>query len=299
VIARFADQNPWVGKIRRTAVRDLAAQLQSAGVEMPALEAQFLVCAAIGIDRRALRRDDHLLLGATAARRLSGLIARRLAHEPLSRILGSAEFHGLTLAIDPAVLDPRSDTETLVNTVLEAAQPSGAVWRILDLGTGSGAILCALLADLPNAFGVGVDKSAAAAAVARSNLMRLGLNHRAVIAVGDWAAAIGQRFDIVVANPPYIERAVISTLAPEVREFDPSLALDGGNDGLDAYRLIIADLVRLLRENAWVAFEVGFQQARQVAELVAAIGIEVVRVARDLGGHERVVLGHIAKMTWR
>jgi release factor glutamine methyltransferase len=291
----LADQNPWAGKIRRTAVRDLAAELQRAGIEMPALEAQFLVCAAIGIDRQSLRRDDHLPLGPTAAPILSHLIARRLAHEPLSRILGYAEFHGLTLAINSSVLDPRSDTEALVNTVLEAAQPPRSAWRILDLGTGSGAILCALLRHLPNAFGVGVDKSAAAAALARSNLARLELNHRAVIAVGDWAAAIGQRFDIVVANPPYIERAAIHTLAPEVREFDPPLALDGGSDGFDAYRHITANVIRLLRRNAWVAFEVGFQQARQVAQLVETAGVEVVKVAHDLGGHERVVLGQLRK----
>jgi release factor glutamine methyltransferase len=295
VTDRVVAQNPWAGKIRRAAVRDVAARLQRAGIEMPALEAQFLVCAAIGIDRVSLRRDGHLPLCSTAARILSGLIARRLAHEPLSRILGLAEFHGLTLAIDRSVLDPRSDTEALVNIVLEAVQPPGAAWRILDLGTGSGAILCALLTHLPNAFGVGIDKSAAAATIAQSNLIRLGLNHRAVIAVGDWAAAIGQRFDIVVANPPYIERAVINSLAPEVREFDPPLALDGGPDGLDAYRHISSDLGRLLRRNAWVALEVGFQQARRVGELVAATGIEVVKVGHDLGGHERVVLGQLRK----
>jgi release factor glutamine methyltransferase len=276
-------------------VRVVTARLQTAGVDMPALEARLLICEATGLNRQALWRDGQVRLSVTAARKLEDYVTRRLAHEPVSRIIGHAEFHGLNLLINRFVLDPRSDTETLVNGVLAAAPSQDRPWRILDLGTGSGAVLCALLTHYPNAFGLGVDKSAAAAATAQTNLRRLKLNDRAAIIVGDWGTAIGSPFDIVVANPPYIESGVVPTLGVEVRDFDPHLALDGGVDGLAAYRSIGAELSALLRPNALVAFEIGASQGAAVSRIVASAGLEDIRVVRDLGGHERVVLGHLRK----
>jgi release factor glutamine methyltransferase len=277
------------------AVRAIAACLCQAGIEMPKLEAQLLVGAAVGLDRQALWRDAHMPLRAAVADTLEAWVGRRLAHEPVARIVGYAEFHGLNLAINRCVLDPRNDTETVVNVVLAAAKNRPAP-RILDLGTGSGALLCALLSHYPGAFGVGVDRSAAAAAVAQSNLTRLRLNDRAVIIVGDWGRALGQPFDIVVANPPYVESDVIATLDPEVRDFDPPLALDGGPDGLQAYREIFDHLPLLLRSDAVAAFEIGETQAFAVANLVKSAGLEVVTIARDLSGHERVVVGQPRKL---
>jgi release factor glutamine methyltransferase len=277
------------------AVRTITACLRQAGVDMPKLEAQLLVCEAAGLDRRALWRDGPQPLGQAIARTLGAWVARRLAHEPISRILGHAEFHGLNLAINPCVLDPRNDTETLVNAVLQAA-PSRPAARILDLGTGSGALLCALLSHYPDAFGVGVDRSADAAAVAKLNLTRLRLNERAAIIVGDWGRALAQPFDIVVANPPYIESDVIATLGPEVRDFDPPLALDGGRDGLQAYRQIFDHLPQILRSDAVAAFEIGETQAFAVCNMVAAAGLEVVSIARDLTGHDRVVVAQTLKL---
>jgi release factor glutamine methyltransferase len=277
------------------AVRAIAACLRQAGVEMPKLEAQLLVCEAAGLDRQALWRDRPQPLSQAVAQRLRAWLARRLGHEPISRILGHAEFHGLSLAINPYVLDPRNDTETVVNAVLEAARNRKTA-RILDLGTGSGALLCALLSHYPDAFGVGIDKCADAAALAKSNLTRLRLNDRAAIIVGDWGRALAPAFDIVVANPPYVESDVIATLDPEVRDFDPLLALDGGRDGLRAYRQIFDHLPQILRCDAVAAVEIGETQASAVCNMVEAAGLEVVTIARDLTGRDRVVVAQTLKL---
>jgi release factor glutamine methyltransferase len=198
----------------------------------------------------------------------------------------------LTLTVTPDVLDPRPDTETIVSAAighLKARRTEPL--HILDLGVGSGAILCALLSELPMAHGWGVDRSHAAAHTARGNAERLGLSPRTLILQGDWARAMpDHHFDLVVSNPPYIETAVIPTLAREVRDHDPLVALDGGADGLDCYRAIVADLPRLLVQRGIAVLEVGAGQAAAVQELIATAGLENLTVQRDLGGHERAVV---------
>ncbi|RFB81227.1 peptide chain release factor N(5)-glutamine methyltransferase [Methylovirgula sp. 4M-Z18] len=279
---------------RGEALRRLRLTLRAADFAMPDLEARLLLAHALGVDRHAIQRDSHLTLGA-AASRLQALVERRLRQEPLARILGEAEFWGLPFRLNAATLDPRADTETLVEVVLQdvrqsaARSPGGGPLRILDLGTGSGAILIALLHELRHAFGVGVDRDPAAARMARANAERNGVGARAAFLCGSWAQALHGRFDIIVSNPPYIETPEILHLSREVRDFDPALALDGGGDGLDAYRAIAADLPRLLAPGGLVALEIGYLQAPAVKTLLEAAGFRAPAVHQDLGGHNRVI----------
>ena len=273
----------------RAATRTLAA----AGIPGPEVDARLLLLAAAGLDRLALVLDPDRPLGADAAARLDGWVARRAAREPVSRILGRRDFWGLTLRVTPDVLDPRPDTETLVAAVLDALGPRrGEPLRLLDLGTGSGAILCALLSELPQASGWAVDRSATACAVARENLAANGFAPRSLVLQGDWAGALASgRLDVVVSNPPYIESAVIPSLDREVREHDPASALDGGADGLDCYRSLAADLTRLLAPGGIAAFEIGKGQDEDVSGLMRAAGLAGVSVRPDLAGIARVVIG--------
>ncbi|HRD75237.1 MAG TPA: peptide chain release factor N(5)-glutamine methyltransferase, partial [Hyphomicrobiaceae bacterium] len=220
-------------------------------------------------------------------------LTRRLAREPVWRILGQRAFYGLELQIGPAVLDPRPDTETLVDVVLEATADAGAAapLRILDLGTGSGAILLALLHERPSARGVGVDRSAAALQIARRNGEQLGLNDRVAWIESDWFAGVSGRFDVIVSNPPYIPTGEIAGLDPEVRNHDPRAALDGGGDGLDAYRAIVAGVAQHLAPGGLVAFEIGDIQGPAVSALMFSAGLELVGgVRRDLSERPRVVV---------
>jgi release factor glutamine methyltransferase len=187
------------------------------------------------------------------------------------------------------VLDPRADTETLVETTLALIEDHAAPLDILDLGAGSGAILCALLSELPRARGVAVDLSPSACAATRANLARCGLAERAVVVRGRWGESLRGPFDVVVSNPPYIRAGEIAGLAPEVRLHDPALALDGGNDGLCCYREICEDLARLLRPEGLVAFEVGWDQAGDVVRLLESKSFSVAATTRDAAGHERAV----------
>lgn len=268
----------------------LAGAFGGAGLPSAALDARVLVCAALGIDHAGLVREPERVLG-DRAETLRGFAVRRLAREPVSRIVGEREFWGLGLEIDPSVLDPRPDTETLVETVVARlpVDRTGA-WRILDLGVGSGAILCALLASLPNAFGVGVDLSAGACAMARRNLLRSGLSARGTIICGRWTEALRGPYHVIVSNPPYIRSGDISALDTEVRAHDPILALDGGADGLEAYRAIARGLAARLAESGLVALEIGIGQAEDVAAILRTARLEPVEVVRDIAGRDRVVV---------
>ena len=257
-------------------------------------EARMLLCAALGIDHTVFLRDGDKPIGAQGAEaieRLACFAARRAKHEPVARILGRREFWGLDLAIGPAVLDPRADTETLVEAVLAAmAQRRDAPLRLLDLGTGSGALLCALLVSFPQAFGIGVDVSKAACRVAAKNLDVLGFSARGMIVCGDWTKALRGGFDIIVSNPPYIAHAEIATLAPDVRDYDPMLALDGGDDGFAAYRALAPALPHLLAPDGIAGFEFGIGQASGVGDLLKAAGLSVMGAKRDLAGIERAIV---------
>lgn len=214
--------------------------------------------------------------------------------EPMAYILGEREFWGLPFKVSPAVLVPRPDSETVVEAVLAVMPDKARAWRILDLGVGSGCLLLTLLREYPQASGVGLDASPEALAVARQNAEALGVSDRVRLVSGDWrradwARGLGGRFDLVVSNPPYIESAAIEGLMPEVSRFEPKLALDGGRDGLDAYRLIAAAAPALVAAAGHVAVEVGDGQALDVQGLFAAAGLFPLAPWKDLGGIERVV----------
>ena len=270
----------------------VTARLEAAGLPDAHLDARIFVEDATGLGRTALTSAADRPLGPEAAAALQGWVARRLAGEPVFRIIGRREFWALDLAVTPDVLDPRPDTETIVSAALDVlGSRREAPFRICDLGTGSGAILAALLSECRAATGWGVDRSAEACRVAWRNLAALGLAERAGVLQGIWGVALPDgAFDLVVSNPPYIETAVIPTLAPEVRDHDPALALDGGPDGLACYRLIAADLPRLLASGGIAVLEVGAGQASAVGELLRSVGLTQVGTRRDLGGVERAVV---------
>lgn len=265
-------------------------RLSAAGVDSPALDARLLIEHALGLSREdwLVRGDDTV--PPEAAARVNALLERRAAREPVGRILGERAFWTLDLSLAPATLEPRPDTETVVECVLDALPDRSAPLRILDLGTGTGCILLALLAELPNATGLGIDISAEAAATAAANAARNGLAGRADFRTGVWGAGISERFDAVVSNPPYIPSADIATLDPEVREHDPLRALDGGADGLDAYRNIAAELPGLLKNGGVAALEIGQGQADDVSRLLEYAGLRIAGIRPDLSGIARCIL---------
>lgn len=257
----------------------------------PALDARLIVAHALGIapDRLVLEPDRPVPPAAAAV--AERLLARRLAGEPVARLLGEKEFWSLPFRLSPETLVPRPETETLVAAVLDLLGAEGrrnAPLRLVDLGTGSGAILLALLSELPAAHGVGIDLAAGALAVASGNAARLGLAERAAFVRASWLDAVSGPVDVIVANPPYIESAAIAGLPPEVARFDPLLALDGGPDGLDPFRAIVADSPRVLAPDGWLAVEVGAGQAEAVAGLGARNALRA-RIWRDFAEIERVV----------
>ena len=280
---------------RGAALRALRTMLAEAGVESFAADARLLLCAADGLSRADLIGEPEAALSASALARLATLAARRAAREPLSRILGRREFWGLPLAISPAVLDPRPETETLVEAVVgQFARRRAERLRILDLGAGSGAILCALLTEFDSATGVAVDLSAPAAAQAQANLAARGLAARAVVVVGNWGQAVRGPFEVIVSNPPYIPSAEIGDLDREVRDHDPALALDGGRDGLDAYRAIGGQLGGLLAPGGRFFLEVGAGQAEGAMALLRLNGLTRMTTGADLAGVARVISGRAA-----
>jgi release factor glutamine methyltransferase len=218
------------------------------------------------------------------------MLRRTLAHEPLSRILGQREFWGLEFELSADTLDPRPETETVVEAVVARLSDRGGSYRFLDLGTGSGCLLLALLSEYPAASGIGVDLAPGGVATAAGNAARLGFAPRAAFVQGDWAAGLKGTFDVVVANPPYIASTDLPSLPPEVREYDPPLALDGGADGLAAYRAIAADLPRLLAPGGVFACEVGAGQHAAVAGIIVAAGLVIDAMVPDLAGIPRCIL---------
>jgi release factor glutamine methyltransferase len=281
------------GMTRANAQRVLAEAFAAAGLDSAALDARVLLCAALAIDHAGLVRDPDLPLGEAAAS-LVAFARRRLMREPVSRILGRREFFGETYIVDPAVLDPRPDTETLVEAVFAVVEPrKSEALRVLDLGVGSGAILGALLRGLPQATGFGIDLSPEACAVARKNLDALGLSDRAFILAGAWLAPVAGRFDVIVSNPPYIRSTEIDGLDPEVRLHDPHLALDGGPDGLSAYRSIATTVAVHLASGGVLALEFGEDQLTSVESILRAAGLEPIGSRRDLAGRDRVILARL------
>lgn len=273
-------------------VAAIARQLAAVGIETARLDARALVGAVAGLASQAVPCAAARKLSDAEKARLLPMVERRTAREPISRILGCREFWSLDFALSPATLDPRPDSETLVSAVLDAVGREGraAPHHLLDLGTGSGCLLLALLSELPQACGLGVDRASLAVMTARANARHLGLGARASFLVASWGGPLADgAFDIIVANPPYIASARLAQLAPELA-YDPVAALDGGADGLMAYRALIPDVARLLAPGGIAALEIGEDQAVAVARLLAQAGLDALPVIADLGGNPRVLV---------
>lgn len=279
------------GETLGTLRRALARRLAQAGLASADLEARLILAEALAYPPAALLARADEPAGAALAAAVEALLARRLAGEPMARISGRREFWSLEFLLSPDTLVPRPDTETVVEAALAALPARAAPLSILDLGIGSGAILAALLVERPSAFGVGVDLSEGAARAARDNLARLGLKARSAVLVGRWAEALTGPFDLVVSNPPYIPAGAIAGLDREVRLHDPLRALEGGPDGLDAYRAIARELPRLLRSGGIAVLELGQGQEADVSALVRDAGLTVSGPARaDLSGIARALV---------
>ena len=264
-------------------------QLKTARIDSPAIDARLLLEAATGASRLEILTDPHRPLTAEQAETLAGYLERRLRREPVSRILGRKGFWKIMLNVTPDVLSPRPDTETILDIAMLAFEPAQH-FSMIDLGTGSGAILLAVLADRTGATGVGTDISSEALAVARENAANLDLDSRATFLRTEWATGFGDdSFDLVVSNPPYIPSDDIPGLDPEVRDHDPVLALDGGPDGLQAYRDLAPEIARILKPGGIFAVEIGWDQGDAVKGLFEAAGLTDVKVVKDLGDRHRVV----------
>jgi release factor glutamine methyltransferase len=276
--------------------RSLAQEFRQCGIETPELDARLIVGHALGLDHAALTAASRRVLTTAEADALLALQARRLAREPVARILGRKEFWGLPFKLNGETLVPRPETETVVEAALAALaaiddedRRSHAL-RIADLGTGSGALLLALLSELPSACGIGTDISAGALGCARDNAAALGLAGRAAFVACDYASALEGPIDLLVANPPYVARDDIAALPGEVRDFDPRRALDGGPDGLDGYRAIAADARRLLAPAGVLVLELGFGQLSAVTSLLPAAGLAPAAMRQDLAGVVRALV---------
>jgi release factor glutamine methyltransferase len=279
-------EGPTIGRI----LKDAARRLSGAGIENPRLDARLLLAHALATPRERLygREDECLEVGI--GRMFDQLIARRLAREPVSRILGNRGFWSLNLEINASTLDPRPDSETLVEAVLARIESREATIRVLDLGTGTGCLLLSVLAEFRQATGLGIDISPDCVAIAARNAAANGLDDRASFQVADWNRGLEVIFDVIMCNPPYIPTAIIPSLAPEVAIHEPFRALDGGADGLDCYRLLSVKFCQLLAENGHIFLEIGHDQRPEVTNIIEAAGLKVVSARADLAGNERCLI---------
>jgi len=280
-------------KTRADWLKSATAQLAAAGVDSPDHDALQLLCFALKITVSDAKLHADRAIADNDMATLCDVLSRRSAREPLAHITGTRGFWTLDLTVTPDVLDPRPDTETLIEATLKAIADKAAPLRVLDLGTGSGAILLALLSELKNATGLGVDLSDKALLVAAKNAAANGLAERASFVIDDWNTQGATGFDIIVSNPPYIPAADIAELDPEVRDHEPHLALTPGDDGLSPYRIILERLENWAAPDALIGFECGIHQATDLAALMAERGLIMINIHKDLGGIDRVVTGRI------
>jgi release factor glutamine methyltransferase len=271
--------------------RSAQAQLQAAGAPEPEADARLLLAEAMGEPRLSRGLHGERPVSQEAQARFGAMLARRFAGEPVGRILGHREFWGLRFRLEPETLEPRPDSETLIEAALEALGPRRNVpLTILDLGTGTGCLLVALMSECPQATGIGVDRSEGALRAARENARAAGVAGRCGWIASDWDAALDCRADLVISNPPYIATGDIAGLGESVRGHDPALALDGGADGLDAYRRIADSLPRMLAAGGIAVLELGAGQRAAVASLCAESGLRFIACQSDLGGIERALV---------
>ena len=280
-----------------TARHTLIEMLRQAGIDSADADARLLIAHALGIDRAGLTANGERPLTAAETKAIDALAARRLRREPVARILGEKEFWSLSLQVTPAVLVPRPDTETVIEAALDVIVRDclrAERLRILDIGTGSGALLLALLSELPNAHGIGTDISEAALQIARANAERHGLANRCTFVACNIVDGLQNPFDLIVSNPPYVAHGEIAALAPEVRDYDPAVALDGGSDGLDGYRAIAPAARRLLAPGGHLIVELGAGQESAVGALFTKAGLTVGAARKDLAGIPRAIRATIA-----
>ncbi|AZN96401.1 peptide chain release factor N(5)-glutamine methyltransferase [Mesorhizobium sp. M9A.F.Ca.ET.002.03.1.2] len=274
------------------------ARLAAAAVADPALDARLIVEHLSGTTRTQAIADPERKVDAGAIAAIDAALRRRIAGEPVHRILGHREFYGLRLSLSPETLEPRPDTETLVEAALPLVKATAArqgECRILDLGTGTGAIALALLSAVPAAIATGVDISQGALATAMRNAGELGLAGRFQVLESDWFEKVSGRYHVIVANPPYIASIDIENLQDEVRDFDPRQALDGGVDGLSPYRIIAAEAAGFLEAEGRIAVEIGHTQRKEVTDIFSAAGYTPAGIFRDLGGNDRVLIFELTK----
>ncbi len=275
-----------------------AARLAASGIDEPRREARLLLALALCRPREQLVLSSKDTIAPANAARFAALVERRARHEPYSRIAGRREFWSREFRLSADTLDPRPDSETLITAALAQIADRDAAIDVIDLGTGTGALLLALLTELPNARGLGVDRAPGAVETARRNAAALGLAAQARFAVGHWGDGLSARVDVILVNPPYIPTEQLAELAPEVRRYDPQGALDGGPDGLGAYRELAPELARLLRSTGFAVCEIGTGQGAAVIELMARSGLETVAMACDLAGIERCLVVRPARRGW-
>lgn len=271
-------------------LKDATARLASAGIDGALREARLLIQAACDIPIATQVAFPEREVVAATLDRFRDMVARRAGREPMAHILGRREFWSLSFKVTADTLDPRPDSETLVQAVLDQIPDRSASLRLVDFGTGTGCLLLALLHELPNATGVGIDASAAALAVAQENAQALGLTSRAAFREGHWDEGVVATFDVVLSNPPYIPSGDIAALQPEVASFEPRLAVDGGADGLDSYRILVPAAARLLAAGGLAAFELGLGQADSVVAIGHAAKLSLIATASDLAGVPRCVM---------
>jgi release factor glutamine methyltransferase len=266
-------------------------RLKNVQIDQPAIDARLLLEVAADVTRTDIISDPYRVLTEAQMATLDDFLNRRARREPVSHIIGRKGFWKILLQVNKHVLTPRPETEVIVDEVLKAF-PEQMSFNMLDLGVGSGTILLAVLAERPAAKGLGIDVSEEALAVARENAANLDLAGRVALLRGDWTNGLGDdSFDLVVSNPPYIATHVIETLEPEVRDHEPRLALDGGPDGLDAYRFLAGEILRVLKPGAMFAVEIGYDQSADVEALFRQAGAQNVRTIKDLSVNDRVVTG--------
>lgn len=266
-------------------------RLKTVQIDQPAIDARLMLEVAADVTRTDIITDPYRVLTEAQMATLDDFLNRRARREPVSHIIGRKGFWKILLQVNKHVLTPRPETEVIVDEVLKAF-PEQMPFNMLDLGVGSGTILLAVLAERPAARGLGIDVSEEALAVARENAANLDLAGRVALLRGDWTNGLGDDgFDLVVSNPPYIATEVIETLEPEVRDHEPRLALDGGPDGLDAYRFLAGEILRVLKPGAMFAVEIGYDQSQAVETLFKQAGAQNVRTVKDLSVNDRVVTG--------
>ncbi|HEY1361335.1 MAG TPA: peptide chain release factor N(5)-glutamine methyltransferase [Xanthobacteraceae bacterium] len=282
------------GESIKTVRRHLARSFRHRGIDTPELDARLLIGHALGLDHAGLAAQCDRLITESEAQAVLDAAARRLAHEPVARIVGQKEFWGLPFKVNSATLVPRPESETVVEAALAAAgrlgRSSARELRIADLGTGTGALLLALLSEMPWALGIGTDISLTALECAQANAARLGFADRALFVACSYGTALRGAIDLIVSNPPYVVQGEIATLPPEVRDFDPRCGLDGGADGLDGFRAVAADARRLLAPGGIVVAEVGCGQMDAAAAVFSDAGLAPAAPAHDLSGVARAFI---------